>query len=237
MSSRASSLAASLGRLARAVALALALPAAAVSGASCAGPKATGPVGLSPHADKSAWRDVIAEHTRRDESYDWAVRMADARATLITPALRKAFLDSRFEFQGRFAEKTERELVALGEPDPGVDVESRPRPESEEQVLFFVAMYVTDQKNRDIGASYTIWNTELRRGGSSTRPIAIEPVQRSPAVLDIFPFADRFDDLYLVRFPLADSAGKAFLTPGGEPLTLHIESALATLDLQWTLVE
>jgi hypothetical protein len=204
---------------------------------SCAGgaPK-SGSVAIAPR-DKSAWRDVFDAHTRRDQSWNWAVRQADARATLITPALRKAFLDARPEFQGRFAEETERELVALGEPDPGVDVESRPKPESEEQVIFFVAMYVTDQKNRDIGASYSIWNTTLTRGTATARPLKIETVKASPAVMDIFPTADRFDDLYMVRFPLVDGAGQPFLSPGGEPLTLRIESALAKLEMQWTLTE
>ena len=212
----------------------LALSTAVVSCASGA-PK-NGTVAIAPR-DKSVWRTTFDQHTRRDQSWDWAVRQADARATLITPALRKAFLEARPEFQGRFAEETERELVALGEPDPGVDVESRPKPESEEQVIFFVAMYVTDQKNRDIGASYSIWNTTLTRGAANVRPLKIETVKASPAVMDIFPTADRFDDLYLVRFPLVDSAGKPFLSPGGEPLTLRIESALAKLEMQWTLTE
>lgn len=210
---------------------------------SCAGgPNKSGTTAIAPR-EKTTWRATFDAHTRRDQSWSWAVRQADVRATLITPALRKAFLDARSEFQGRFADETERELIALGEPDPGVDVESRPKPESEEQVIFFIAMYVTDQKNRDIGASYSIWNTTLHRGGAGgaagagTRPLKIETVKASPAVMDIFPTADRFDDLYLVRFPLTDSAGKPFMMPGGEPLILRIESALAKLEMQWTLAE
>lgn len=224
----------------RASALALALT-LALSLSCAGGPNKSGTTAIAPR-EKSTWRATFDAHTRRDQSWKWAVRQADVRATLITPALRKAFLDARPEFQGRFADETERELIALGEPDPGVDVESRPKPESEEQVIFFVAMYVTDQKNRDIGASYSIWNTTLHRGTGNaaspgTRPLKIETVKASPAVMDIFPTADRFDDLYLVRFPLTDSTGKPFVTPGAEPLTLRIESALAKLEMQWTLAE
>lgn len=212
--------------------------ACACTGIATGQARQSGSVSIAPGgAEKSDWRSLVASHTRRDEAYDYAVRQADVRATLITPALRKAFIDARVEFQGKFAEQTERELVAMGEPDPGVDVESRPQPESEQQVLFFVAMYVTDQKNRDIGASYTIWNTTLARGTAAVRPIKIESIKHSPAVTDIFPFADRFDDLYLVRFPLTDAAGKPFLMPGADPIALRIESALAALEMQWTLTE
>lgn len=210
---------------------------AAVGAAACAGPRATGAVSVAPAQQPLAWRDALAEATRRAEPYDWAVRQADVRATLITPRLRKAFLAARAGFQGRFAEEAERELVALGEPDPGVDVESRPKPESEEQVVFFVAMYVTDQKNRDISAGYTIWETTLERGDATVKPIKIDVVRASPSVMDVFPYADRFDDLYLVRFPLTDSAGRPLLSPGGAPLRLHIKSALAEAELEWTLKE
>lgn len=219
----------------RALATTLA-PALLACSLSCTGPAATGPVRIAPAAEVE-WTDAVAEHTRRGQYYDWFVRQADTRAMLITPRVRKAYLDNRPEFQGVFAEDTERELVALGEPDPGVDVESRPKPESEEQVLFFVAMYVTDQKNRDIGASYTIWETTLERGDARAAPIKIETVKGSPAVMDVFPFADRFDDLYLVRFPLVDAQGRPFLSPGGEPLRLRIKSALAEIELEWALVE
>ena len=208
----------------------------ALQGICCVGPRATGSVPIAPRP-QLAWSDAVAEATRRDEPYDWFLRQADVRATLVTPRLRKAYLDARAEFQGRFAEDAERELVALGEPDPGVDVESRPRPESEEQVIFFVAMYVADQKNRNIAAGYTIWETTLERGDAKAQPIKIDVVRSSLSVMDVFPFADRFDDLYLVRFPLTDIAGRPFLSSGGEPLRLRIKSALADASLEWTLAE
>lgn len=202
---------------------------------SCAaGPRGAGSVSIAPK-EKLAWTDAIAEATRRDEPYDWAVRQADVRATLITPRVRKAFIDARADFHGKFIDETARELVELGEPDPGVDVESRPRPESEEQVIFFVAMYVTDQKNRDISAGYTIWETLLQRGDAIAAPIKIDVVRSSPAVSGVFPYADRFDDLYFVRFPLTDAEGRPFLSPGPEPLRLLIKSALAEATLEWTL--
>jgi hypothetical protein len=59
----------------------------------------------------------------------------------------------------------------------------------------------------------------------------------SPAVADIFPFVDRYDDLYLIRFPLVDLQGHSFLSPGGEPLRLEVKSALADAVVEWTLTQ
>lgn len=203
---------------------------------SCAGPRSSGPTALAP-SEQLPWRDALTQATRRIEPYDGLLRQADVRATLITPRVRKAFATARREFHGQFAAQAERELLAFGEPDAGVDVMSRPKPESEEQVVFFVAMYVSDQKNRDISASYTIWETTLERGDARVKPLHIEVVRGSPSVTAVFPYADRFDDLYLVRFPLTDVSGRAFLSPGAEPLRLHIHSALADATLDWTLAE
>src|SRR5688500_9417021 len=119
---------------------------------SCAGARHAGPASIAARGPV-AWQEALDEGTRRDQAWDWTIRQADLRATLVTPKLRKAFLDARSEFQGRFTRDLAQELVSMGDPDPGVDVESRPAPESEEQVLVFVAFYATDQKNRDIGAS------------------------------------------------------------------------------------
>jgi hypothetical protein len=203
---------------------------------SCAGPRGSGSVSIAP-VEGLSWQRALHESTRRAQPYDGAIRQADVRATLITPRVRKAFLDARSEFQGSFADQSARELIAFGEPDPGVDIESRPAPESEQQMVFFVAMYVADQKNRDISAGYTIWDTTLTRGDALVLPLRIEAVRGSPSVKDIFPYVDRFDDLYLLRFPLTGGAGQPFLSPGGEPLRLRIQSALADAVLEWTLQE
>lgn len=222
-------------RLAAFLGTAIALHSVTIS--SCANSRAAGPVSIAPAPAGTPWDDTLAQHTRRAEPYDWALRQADLRATLVTPRLRKAFLDAREQFQGRFSEETARDLVALGNPDEGTDHAMKPGPDSEEQVIVFAAMYVTDQKNRDIAASYTIWETRLTRGGASVKPIAIESVRNTPAAAAIFPYVDRFDDLYLIRFPLVDGQGHAFLSPGGEPLRLEVKSALADAVVEWTLVE
>lgn len=210
----------------------------AVSTISCATPYATaGAVEMSPTAPSSTWDLEVTAATRRVEPYDWFMRQADLRATLVTPRLRRVFLDERAQFHGRFADQTQQELVGLGTADEGVDAEKTlAQPAGEEEVLVFVAMYVADQKNRDLSASYTIWDTVLSRGGQKVRPSKVENVRASPAVKEVFPYIDRFDDLYLFRFPLVDAkTGTRLFGPGSEPLVLEVSSALADCVVSWDL--
>ena len=68
-------------------------------------------------------------------------------------------------------------------------------------------------------------------------PASFKTRDSSPAVAAIFPYVDRFDDLYMVRFPLVDAEGRSFLAPGPEPLRLEVKRALADCSLSWTLAE
>lgn len=202
---------------------------------ACATTPRTGAVKIAP--DDASWDAVLKDHTRRAEPFNGTIREADLRATLVTPRLRKAFIAERTELHGRFAREAERELVALGDVDEGVDAPMKSAPESEGQVVVFIALYVTDQKDRDIAASYTIWDTRLVRGSASVKPLKIETIRMSPAVVAMFPYVDRFDDLYIAHFPLVDLQGHSFLTPGGDPLRLEVKSALADAVVEWTLTE
>lgn len=204
---------------------------------SCGSIATSAPVRLAPASQKSAWDAEVAEHTRRHEPYRWLSRQADLRATLVTPRLRQAFLAHRAEFYGRFSDEAERELVGMGNADEGVDAAMTSAPGGEEEVVLFVAMYVADQKNRDLAASYTIWDSTLARGEARAKPIKIETVRASPAVAALFPYVDRFDDLYIMRFPRQAEGGAPFLSAGGAPLVLEVKSALAEARVEWVLGE
>jgi hypothetical protein len=185
------------------------------------------------------WHEVVEEHLRRDETYDWLLRTADLRAVILTPRMRQAYAKVRTEFEGRFAEEMEQELLHLGKkPDEGVDAPMVSGPKGEEEVLIFVAMYVTDRVNRDLSASYGVWDTELVKGDARVAAAKFESVKESPAVLDLFPFLKKADDLYLVRFPLVDpKTGTSFLDPRGPPLELQVTSAIASCVVSWDLEE
>lgn len=204
---------------------------------ACSSTPKSAPVRLAPASDQTAWQAVLTEHTRRDEPYDWLMRQADMRATLVTPKLRQAFIAHRDEFHGRFADEAQTELVAMGQPDEGVDAAMKAAPAGEEQVVVFVAMWVADTKNRDLAASYTIWDSALVRGKARVKPTSIETVRSSPAVSALFPYVDRFDDLYIMRFPMVDAAGQPLQSAGGAPLALEVKSALAEARVEWVLSE
>jgi hypothetical protein len=203
---------------------------------SCATLSSTGEAELAANADgTTAGFDTEARAaTRRSEPYDGAVRLADLRATLLTPRVRKAFVDARERFHGAFATSFAREVVAMGNADEGVDAATLSGPPGDGEVLVFVAMYASDQKNRDLAVSGSTWDVRLMRGTTAVKPLAIERVRRSPAVTAVFPWVDRFDDLYLVRFPIVDASTSTTVLAPGE-LRLDVSSAQASCAVSWDL--
>ena len=55
------------------------------------------------------------------------------------------------------------------------------------------------------------------------------------AVQAIYPYVDRFDRAYLVRFPLADDDGRPVITASTKQFTMRISSAYAEATLIWDL--
>ena len=194
------------------------------------------PVAAGVDGSTDGWRVESARATRRFEPYDWANRLADLRATLITPRLRKAFIDDRADFHGRFAADASRDFVAFGNADEGVDATALSGPPGEGELLVFVAFYASDQKNRDLAVSGSIWDVTLNRGTTRVKPLKIERVRQSPAVVGVFAWIDRYDDLYMLHFPIVDApTSTAMMTTGEPPLVLEVDSAIARTSVRWTL--
>ncbi|MBM4280314.1 MAG: hypothetical protein FJ137_05995 [Deltaproteobacteria bacterium] len=219
------------------LAAALALGAAA---AGCApvlprGMRAAGDALLAP-APTTSWAEARDEATRRVEVYDVLDRQADLRATLLTPRVRRAFLAERDRFHGAFAATAQREWLGMGDADEGVDAPTRPGPPGDGEVLVFVAFYASDAKTRSLATRTSIWDVALVRGGVRVAPTSIEAISPSPAVSALFPFVDRFDDLYLLRFPLVDAASGTAVLGAGE-LALAVRSARADCVVRWSLVD
>ncbi len=198
----------------------------------CAGIPREGPSVLSPST--SSFQRARDEATRRAEVYVGLDRRADLRATLLTPRVREAFLRERDRFHGAFAAEAEREWIAMGSADEGVDAPMRPGPVGEHEILVFVAFYSSDPRERSLATRTSIWDVHLVRDGRRLRPATVESIRLSPAVVDVFPYVDRFDDLYLLRFPVVDAAtGAAPLTAG--MLALEVRSAEADCVVDWLL--
>jgi hypothetical protein len=148
----------------------------------CASMPAHGPVALAPLPSatptsvstsiSTSWDEELRGATRRVEAYDWAMRQADLRATLITPRLRQAFAREQARFHGRFARDAAKELLAMGVVDEGVDATAIARPGNEEQVLVVAALYVAEQRHRDLAMKGSIWDVALVVDGVRVKPLA-----------------------------------------------------------------
>jgi hypothetical protein len=202
----------------------------------CATVPAAGPAHLAPATTTTTWEAARDEATRRVEVYDVLDRQADLRATLLTPRVRKAFLDERARFHGAFAAAAQRDWVAMGTADEGVDATPQKGPQGEDEVLVFVAFYASDPKTRSLATRTSIWDVALVHDSLRVRPSRIEELSVSPAVVEVFPYVDRFDDVYLLHFPLVDAATGATPLRAGE-LALEVTSARAACVVRWALVD
>lgn len=206
-----------------AAAVALLLAALGGAGATCGGSRPA--VALQPPAAPQSWERALEDWTRQDRDYDWMDLRLDARATYHAPALRKAFIDHRSRFFGDFADRAKQELVDLGGG------------EAEHWHSFFVSTFVDWQRYKAMAHAHTIWTLSLEND-QGVRVVAskIRDVRVNPAVQALYPYVDRFDRAYLVRFPLADAEGRPVLTSTTRRFTLRVDSAYARGTMVWDLV-
>jgi hypothetical protein len=200
----------------------------------CAATRSSGTSQLN--AGVSSFDAARAEATRRIEIYDVVDRVADLRATLLTPRVRKAYANERSRFHGAFASRAQKDWLAMGDADEGVDAPPQAGPFGDGEVLIFVAFYAADAKTRSLSSRSSIWDVALVRDGVRARPSRIEEVTSSPAVGAVFPYVDRFDDLYLLHFPMVDPAtGTALLGPGD--VALEVSSVRGACIVHWLLLD
>jgi len=200
--------------------------------------RSSGPVIVQgPPPKPGSWEKIVAEHTRRDTLNYFHLRTADVRATLVTPRFRSAFLSARSRLHGSIANDFARDLVALGAPpDKGLDAPEQFRPNAEEQILIYVSLYTHDKRYRDLAAHDTIWEIFLKRGEANVKPQSIESIGFSPALQALLPHSDRFDENYIVRFPLVDPiSGVSLFQYDMKPIRLFIASVLGETELKWRL--
>lgn len=171
-----------------------------------------------------SWNRVLDDWSRQDRAWDWMDMRLDARATYHSPPLRKAFIENRQQFFGDFSTKAKQELVDLGGG------------EAEEWHSFFVSTYVDWQRYKAMTHAHTIWTLSLENDqGVRVQASKIKDVRVNLAVQAIYPYVDRFDRAYLVRFPLTDKEGRPLITSTTRRFTLLIESAYAHAKLVWDL--
>jgi len=204
--------------------LALWVTAVGAMGSTCA-PQRSAAVSLAPSESVQPWSRHVADWSRAHKVYYWMDDKIFARATYHSPAFRKGFIDHRDEFFGDFSRIAKKELVDLGGG------------EAENWHSFFVSAYVGTQRYRALAHAATIWTLSIENDeGVRVNAQRLTDVKINPAVQAIYPYVDRFDRAYLVRFPLATDDGRPVITSLTKSVTMRISSAYAEATLIWDLI-
>lgn len=167
--------------------------------------------------------EVLSTWTRRSEIYQALDQKMFIDATLHSPEFRKSFALAWPDVYGAGGQVTRRELVELSG-------------EAETTHTFFLSVYTADREWNDLSDDSSIWRLTL-----SSADIAVEAQEIISVPVDanlraVYPHIDRFDECYLVRFPLSDPMGRLVLSPSQAEVTVTIASALGRAELKWQLV-
>ena len=179
----------------------------------------TGPV------EAGRYLEVLDTWTRDDKVYDLLDNKIFISATFHAPQLRRAFASAFPDIYGHGGTITRRELVELTE-------------NIERSHTFFVSAFTSYRKWNDLEKDDSIWRLTLMDEGEERfmEPTEIISVKIDANLEAVYPYIGRFDEAYLVRFPLADEEGKLLIPPGSKGFTLRLASALGVAQLRWELV-
>ena len=144
--------------------------------------------------------------------------------TFHSPEFRRVFALAFPDIYGHGGNVTRRELVDLTD-------------DIEQYFNFFVAVYTADRKWNDLSKPDSIWRLSLEGSeGVTVSPSEIVQVKIDANLRAVYPYIDRFDKAYLVRFKLADPMNRLVIEPSSDRFKLRIVSALGGADLEWLLV-
>ncbi len=200
----------------------------------------------SIHHD-AEWGDVVKKHTRRHRVYNWTENKADLRATLITPMLKGYLLSHRDDFGSDAALRVLEEMGLSSEAESADEIQ-----ENEDSVLVLCAVFVPNFRQRSFESRYSPWDLYLQRGQATVHSKWVHELRQTSALRDIFPSVDRFDRVFLARFPMRpepnqhtlqkatqerttdmQGATPSFLSPGEAALELHLKSSDTHAQVEW----
>ncbi len=167
---------------------------------------------------------VLATWTKSAKIYHDLDTKMFITGTFHSPEFRRVFALAFPDIYGHGGNVTRRELVDLTD-------------DIEQYLNFFVAVYTADRKWNDLSKPDSIWRLSLVGSkGVSVSPSEIVQVKIDANLHAVYPYIDRFDKAYLVRFKLADPMNRLVIEPTSDSFKLRIVSALGRADLQWKLV-
>ena len=169
------------------------------------------------------YEDVFCTWTRSSQIYQGLDVKMFIDATYHAPEFRRAFAQAFPDVYGHGGDVTRRELVELTD-------------NVEQYHTFFLSVHTPVIKWNDLERDDSIWRLRLTSSNqASVAPSKILPVKIDENLRVVYPHIDRFDQAYLVRFPLSDSQGQAVLAPGIKDFRLRIASALGNAELSWKI--
>lgn len=178
-----------------------------------------GPVGEIAPEDYGA---VLDAYTRSYKLYDRLDDILFVTATYHAPEFRKAFAVSFPEIYGHGGRVTRKELLEL-------------TGNVERYHTFFMVAYTPKRDWNDFDQADSIWNVTLV-GPHTTVPAAeITEVKVDENIHVVYPYVNRFDKAYLVRFPLTDAEGRLVIDNETRAFTLRLASALGAAEPTWTV--
>lgn len=166
---------------------------------------------------------ILRTWTRSERIYRGFDQKMFIDATLHSAEFRKSFAITWPHVYGAGGRVTRRELVEL-------------TGEAETTHSFFLSVYTSDRDWNDLSEESSIWRLTLRAGDHSVEASEIISIPADANLRAIYSHIDRFDECYLVRFPLADPLGQLVVAPDSEALTITIASALGRAELRWKLL-
>lgn len=168
--------------------------------------------------------EVLATWTRSTKVYQGLENKMFVTATLHSPEFRRAFAIAFPEIYGHGGEITKRELVNL-------------TGDIEQYHNLFLVVYTPNRKWNDLAKSDSIWrltligSNEVAVGSHEVISVKIDENLRA-----VYPHISRFDEAYLVRFPLSDPMSQTVVTATSTSMQLRLASALGVAELAWVLV-
>jgi len=171
----------------------------------------------------SDYKVVLKTWTRSAKIYQGLDSQMFVTATFHSPEFRRVFALAFPEIYGHGGNITRRELVDLTH-------------DIEQYLTFFVSAYTADRKWNDLAKPDSIWRLSLEgEDGVSVSPTEIIPVKIDANLQAVYPYIDRFDKAYLVRFKLADPMNRLVVKSTSEHFNLKVVSALGKANLRWVL--
>lgn len=166
---------------------------------------------------------VLKTWTRSAKIYQGLDSQMFVTATFHSPEFRRVFALAFPEIYGHGGNITRRELVDLTH-------------DIEQYLTFFVSAYTADRKWNDLAKPDSIWRLSLEgEDGISVSPTEIIPVKIDANLQAVYPYIDRFDKAYLVRFKLADPMNRLVVKASSDHFNLKVVSALGKANLRWLL--